>query len=41
MLNELLEEVDCFKYLESHVAVDGGICVEVRSRMKAVGYEEE
>ena len=34
---KLLEEVECFKYLGSHVAVDGGIDVEVKCRMNEVG----
>ena len=34
---ELLEEVDCFKYLGSHVSVDGRIDEEVKFRMNEVG----
>ncbi len=34
---ELLEEVQCFKYLGSHVAVDGGIEGEVKFGMNEVG----
>ncbi len=34
---EMLEEVECFKYLGSHVAVDGGIQGEVKFRMNEVG----
>ncbi len=34
---KLLEEVECFKYLLSHVAVDGGIDGEVRVAMNEVG----
>ncbi len=33
----MLEEVECFKYLGSHVAVDGGIEGEVNFRMNEVG----
>ncbi len=31
---EMLEEVESFKYLESHVAVNGRVNVEVSHRMK-------
>jgi len=34
---KLLEEVGCFKYLGSHIAVDGKIDVEVKCRMNEVG----
>ena len=34
---ELLEEVDCFKYLGSHVAVDGRIKEEVKFRINEAG----
>ncbi len=34
---ELLEKVQCFKYLGSHVAVDGGIEGEMKFRMSEVG----
>ena len=34
---ELLEEVDCFKYLGSHVAVDGRIEEEVKFRISETG----
>ncbi len=34
---EVLEEVGCFKYLRSHVAVDGGMEGEVKFRMNKVG----
>ena len=34
---KLLEEVECFKYLGSHVAGDGGVEEEVKFRMKEVG----
>ncbi len=33
MNRKLLEEVECFKYLGMHVAVDGGIDVEVKFRI--------
>ncbi len=33
----MLEEVECFRYLGSHVAVDGGIEGEVKFRMNEVG----
>ncbi len=37
-LNEkFLEEVECFKYLGSHVAVDGGIDGEVKFKINEVG----
>ncbi len=36
-MNVTLEEVECFKYLGSHVAVDGGIEGEVKFRMNEVG----
>jgi len=35
--DKLLEEVECFKYLGLHVAVDGGIDVEVKYRINEVG----
>ena len=35
--DDFLEEVDCFNYLWSHVAVGGGIDVEVESRMNDIG----
>ncbi len=34
---EVLEEVEFFKYLRSHVALDGGIEGEVKFRMNEVG----
>ncbi len=34
---KLLEKVECFKFLGSHVAVDGGIDGEVKFRMNEVG----
>ncbi len=34
---EMLKQVECFKYLGSHVAVDGGIEGEVKFRMNEVG----
>ncbi len=34
---EVLEEVDCFMYLGSHVAVDEGIEGEVKFRINVVG----
>ncbi len=34
---EVLEEVECFKYLGAHVAVDGGIEGEVKFRMNEIG----
>ncbi len=34
---EVLEEVECFKYLGSHVTVNGGIEGEVKFRMNEVG----
>ncbi len=34
---EVLEEVECFKYLGSHVALDGGIEGEVKFRMNEAG----
>ncbi len=33
---KMLEEVECFKYLGSHVAVDGGIDGYMRFRMNEV-----
>ncbi len=33
----MLEEVECFKYLGSHVDVNGGIEEEVKFRMNEVG----
>jgi len=37
---KLLEEVECFKYLGSHVVVDGGIDVEVKCKFNEVGKVE-
>ncbi len=34
---KLLEEIECFKYLGLHVAVNGGRDVEVKFRMNEVG----
>ena len=34
---ELLEEVECFKYLGSKITTDGGIETEVKSRINNVG----
>ena len=34
---ELIEEVECFKYLGSKVTVDGAIETEVKSRISDVG----
>ncbi len=34
---EVLEEVECFKYLGSHVDVNGGIEGEVTFRLNEVG----
>ncbi len=34
---KVLQEVECFKYLGSHVAVNGGIGGEVKFRMNEVG----
>ncbi len=36
---EMLEEVECFKYLESRVVVDGGIEREVKFIIDKVGKE--
>ncbi len=33
---KLVKEVECFKYLGLHVAVDGGIYVEVRFRLNKI-----
>ncbi len=33
----MLEEAECFKYLGSHVAVDGGIEGEVKFKMNEIG----
>lgn len=38
MLNgEILEEVDCFRYLGSKVSVDGSVEAEVKSRINEAG----
>ena len=37
MNGELLEEVECFEYLRSKIAVDGGIEIKVKSRINGVG----
>ncbi len=34
---EVLKEVECFKYLGSHIDVNGGIEGEVKFRMNEVG----
>ena len=34
---ELLEEVECFKYLRSDITVDGGIDIDGKSRITDVG----
>ncbi len=34
---EVLEEVECFKYLGSHVALNGGIEGGVKFRMNEIG----
>ncbi len=37
---KVLEEVECFKYLGSYVAVDGGIEGEIKFRMNERCVEE-
>ncbi len=36
LTGKMLEDVECFKYLGSHVAVDGGILGAVKFRMNEV-----
>ncbi len=36
-MEKMVKEVECFRYLGSHVAVDGGIEGEVKFRMNEVG----